>query len=84
MNYNKDDFIAWRSNPVTQNFLETVVEEMNASVADLVIRAGVDPASDRFHCGKIEGLRWLTDWQPNFPEEEDTDEFGDSRTQTAD
>jgi hypothetical protein len=80
MNFTKDDFIAWRRNPVTEGFLEEVVNEMNSSVADLVVHAGVNPPADRFNCGKIEGLRWLTDWQPDFREREETDELGDSGT----
>lgn len=76
MIFNKHDFVAWRTDPVTLGFLEAVVEEMNLSVADLVVHAGKDSLSDRFNVGKIEGLRWLTDWQPDFEEEdkENTDE----------
>lgn len=71
MTIEKADFIAWRTHPVTTIFLESVVEEMNLSVADLVIHAGKNSGNDRYNCGKIEGLRWLADWQPQFKEDKE-------------
>lgn len=79
MEYTKDDFISWRSNPVTLGFLDEVLKEMNNSVADLINNAGINPGHDRYEAGRIAGLKWLPEWQPNFPEEEE-DESTSSRS----
>ena len=67
----KDDFIAWRDHPVTQGFLQATLEEMNESVKDLIVGAGLNSLGDRYNCGKIQGLSWLVDWQPTFDEKEE-------------
>lgn len=67
---NKEDFIAWRSNPITEEFLEAILIEMDNLIADLAVSAGNDPSTDRYRCGAIQGLRFLADWQPIFDREE--------------
>lgn len=43
---------------------------MDAIVGDLANSAGTNSLVDRYRCGVIAGLRFLTDWQPMFDQEE--------------
>lgn len=71
MNFTKDDFVSWRNNPVTIEFATLAIDEMNSSIKDLIFSAGVDSLEDRRRVGRIEGLKWLTDWVPEFEEDKD-------------
>lgn len=68
---NKDDFVVWRMNPVTDGFKDAVLKELDSLVADLVNNAGNDPGNDKFVRGQIVGLQWLIDWVPEFIEDDD-------------
>lgn len=70
----KSDFISWRSNPITEEFLEVTIEEMDSIIAALVESAGNDSSVDRYRCGIIQGLRALVDWKPIFDKEEIEDD----------
>lgn len=74
MPVSKSDFIQWRHNAVTQEFLEDVLKEADSYIAALVLRAGLDPQADRYNVGRIDGLKSLADWQPEFIEDEEEDE----------
>lgn len=71
MDFTKADYISWKTNPVTMSFLLTAIEEMNLSVKELVLYAGQNDKNDRFNCGRIAGLTWLTEWEPDFEEDKD-------------
>lgn len=73
MPVHKAEYLAWRGNPVSQEFLDDVLSEADTYIASLVMRAGIDPHTDRYNVGRIDGLKWLAEWQPEFIQEE-TDE----------
>ena len=66
MQINKNDYVAWLHNPVTQAFLESVVEAMDGEMRYLITEAGIDSARDRYRVGVIAGLQALPDWNPSF------------------
>lgn len=72
----KDDYISWCNNPVTDEFLEIVLEEMDGIIAYLTDNAGKDPLQDRYRCGIVQGLKALAEWKPMFDREpvEETEE----------
>lgn len=79
MAVNKSDFIRWRSDEVTQEYIKDVLADVDSYLAYLAQRAGMEPTHDRWIVGKIEGLRWVVDWQPEFmiddkEEDEDADD----------
>jgi len=74
MPVNKMEYLAWRGNPVTVEFLEDVLSEADSYIASLVIRAGLEPATDRYNVGRIDGLKWLAEWQPEFISEENDED----------
>lgn len=70
--------MAWRNSAVTQEFLENALSEADAFIAALVMNAGNNPPHDRYCVGRIDGLKYLAEWQPEFTtdidlEEEDED-----------
>lgn len=73
---NKDDYIAWLNHPITEAFFTAVKLEGDTLVTRLAQRAGLDPLADRFVCGSIDTIRWLSEWQPIFHEDqiEETEE----------
>jgi hypothetical protein len=76
----KDDYVQWRDSTVSQEFIVAVIHQMDNHIADLITMAGDDPLRDKWRRGMIEGLRFLTEWEPEFEEnrEEGEDEDGDS------
>lgn len=46
---------------------------MNETLKDLMLNAGLDSLRDRLAVGRIQGLTWLAEWQPDFHEEEEGD-----------
>lgn len=71
MPVNRNDYVAWRYNVVTEEFLKDALETCDAMIAYLTQRAGIDPNHDRYLVGKIEGLRSLAEWSPDFDTEEE-------------
>lgn len=71
---NKDDYISWRNDPRTEEFLESILLEMDHIIADLVNTAGNNSLSDKYKAGVIQGLRYLADWQPIFDREENQED----------
>jgi hypothetical protein len=72
----KDDYIAWLNHPVTEAFFTGVKSEGDILVTRLAQNAGLEPLRDRFICGSIDTIRWISEWQPVFVEEqiEETEE----------
>jgi hypothetical protein len=64
MSFSADDYYAWRKHPVTEQFMESVVEYMNVTMESLVLTAGDDSKVDSRKRGEIAGLKWLFDWVP--------------------
>ena len=64
MTFTADDYYAWRKHPVTEQFMESVVEYMNSTMESLVLSAGDDSRVDSRRRGEISGLKWLFDWVP--------------------
>lgn len=78
---NKEDYISWRHHPVSQAFIQAMQEKIDEEMASLVMSAGDNPLSDKTKVGRIDGLRWLVDWEPLFaqqPEVNIKDEQDDS------
>jgi len=59
----------WRSHPVTQLFLDEIIEHIEVEMAALATGAGMNPTADRFAVGKIAGLTLLADWKPQLVED---------------
>lgn len=62
------DFQAWLDHPVTKSMLEDIINLINAESADLIMNAGQNQIADRYKSGKIAGLAWVADWQPELKE----------------
>lgn len=75
---NKDDYISWRNDPRTEEYLESVLSEADVIIADLINTAGNNSLVDRYRAGVIQGLRYLADWQPVFDKEEEETEEDES------
>lgn len=71
---NKVDYIAWRNDPITREFLEVVVKEMDHTIADLITYAGDNSAQDKYRKGVIDGLRWFIEWVPQVEDDIDDTE----------
>ncbi len=71
MQISKDDFLRWRESPVTQAFLENVLQAVDGELKFLASDAGLNPIQDRFRVGHIKGLTELADWEPEFVEDTD-------------
>lgn len=72
MEISKEDFVNWRSQAVTQAFLEVVLEIIDIEANHLAVHAGHNPLDDRYRAGHIRGLAELVDWVPDYIED-DTD-----------
>lgn len=59
----KSEFIDWKNNVVTQEFLKAVAARSEQAIQILALSAGVDPLSDRFTCGMIHAMREVLDVQ---------------------
>lgn len=68
----KEDFIQWRSEPVTKRVFELIAEKLNLGIEELSYRAGENPVTDREYVGKISAYRDLLGI--SFYELEDEDE----------
>lgn len=74
----KDDYIGWRNHPVTQEYLENVVAEMDAVIGDLVNTAGDNSGVDKYRRGVLAGMRFVAEWQPRFFDTDEEEEDGDA------
>lgn len=74
---NKDDYFGWRHHPVTEAFMQAMREQIDSEMASLVVSAGDNPLNDKSKVGRIDGLRWLVDWEPIFTQKEVNDEDDD-------
>lgn len=54
---NKEEFIDWQKNPVTQAVFAAIVEKINLGATELSYSAGVSPEEDRYKCGMIGAYR---------------------------
>lgn len=70
----KDDYLLWRNDPRTEEYLTDVLSEMNNHMADIITTAGMNSLTDRYRVGVIRGLQFLTEWQPNFDREENLED----------
>jgi len=70
----KDDYVSWCNNPVTEEFLEIILREMDDLISDLVNHGGKDSLQDRYRCGCIQGLKALAEWRPIFDKDEEMEE----------
>lgn len=53
----KDDFLEWKSHPVTKQVMKLVELKIAQGKEELSMVAGQDPGTDRQRVGKLEGLR---------------------------
>lgn len=55
----KEDFIQWRSEPVTKRVFELITEKLAQGIEELSYRAGENSITDREYVGKIAAYRDL-------------------------
>ncbi len=53
----KNDFIDWKSNPVTKAVMNELDARIQAVAGTLADSAGLDPLNDRFRVGYIQAYR---------------------------
>lgn len=51
------DFIDWRSAPVTKAIFAELDKRIQDVAGELAISAGIEPTTDRYRAGYIQGLR---------------------------
>ncbi len=68
MQISKDMYRRWQEDPVTQAFLEVVMEVANIEVKWLTQDAGLNSLTDRYRAGHIKGLTELVEWEPDYVE----------------
>ncbi len=56
---NKEEFVDWKSNPVTQAVFSSIAERINEVARDLASSAGLDQSKDRFKCGMVHAFQEL-------------------------
>ena len=56
---NKEDFVNWKSSPVTREVFKSLEHKIEELSDDLSQIAGRDPLEDRFKAGAIAGYRDL-------------------------
>lgn len=49
----KDEFVAWKNNPITQEVFKKIKQNIDLTKEDLASSAGENPLSDRFKVGAI-------------------------------
>lgn len=74
MAVSKNEYVAWRNSGVTQEFLEDVLAEADAYISALVMGAGINSQTDCYNRGRIDGLKSLPEWQPEFVKEFEEEE----------
>jgi hypothetical protein len=70
----KEEYLEWRNHIVTQKFVSDVIDLIDGDMAGLVVHAGLDSLDDRRRVGRIEGLKLLTEWQPQIDEDDEDDD----------
>lgn len=73
MELNREDYYGWKRNPVTEAFMQAMVQEVEDEVGYLVQTAGKNSVEDTARRERIKALQWLIDWVPKFREEERED-----------
>lgn len=53
----KEDFIQWKSEPVTKRIMELITEKIKSGMEELSYCAGSDPITDRERVGKLAAFR---------------------------
>lgn len=69
----KEEWFEWKGHPVTEMILREALEEMQQGVGHLIERAGDEPLKDKFATGKIKGLLWFIDYEPELNKEDKDD-----------
>lgn len=64
--YSKSEFIEWRNQPITQEWLIAANDESATAIAKIIRRAEVNPGEDQYLKGYIAGLSELIGWQPEY------------------
>lgn len=60
-NISREDFLAWKDNHVTKTVMKIVENMILGLEQELGMQAGLDPLSDRFKAGAIQGFRDVLD-----------------------
>ena len=68
--FQKQEFLDWRSSPITQEFLKAISEGANAYVATILNRRESNPLDDQYLKWIIQGLSISAAWQPEMVDEE--------------
>ncbi len=57
MEVTKEEFSQWLEHPVTRSVFRVVADKIEDAKELLSVSAGLQPDSDRFHCGMIQAFR---------------------------
>lgn len=57
----KDDFLLWKTDPVTEEVFKTVFNRREELKERLVLTAGIDAQNDRFYAGMASAYAELLD-----------------------
>jgi len=71
MEVTKADYVQWRTDPVTKMFVEEMLVLVDSEIANLLMQAGLNPLADRHRVGRIDGLKEVAEWEPDFREDKD-------------
>lgn len=63
MSITKDDFQLWKSEPVTEAFLEACQERIEEAKEILSVEAGMNPEQDNFYRGFIRAYREMLEFR---------------------
>ena len=74
MSFTREDYLAWRGNPVTQQLQTEMEDQIDLVIASLLMSAGEVPYKDSKLAGEVKGLKFLVEWVPTVeePEEKET------------
>lgn len=62
----KQEFLDWRSSPITQELLKSISEGANGYVSTILNRRESNPLDDQFLKGIIQGLSLAAGWKPEL------------------
>jgi hypothetical protein len=67
----KEDWLEWKSNTVTEELYKDVRETVEALASKILTRVESNPSEDQYLKGFLKGLLEAIEWTPTFTEVED-------------
>ena len=76
---NRQEFIEWRNQPLTQEWLMEANDQANLKIKEVMTRKEVNPGLDQYLKGYFAALDEMIGWQPEFvPESVEDSILGES------